>query len=125
MEIQNLIKKDIEEGLTFGKSNSTRFGGLLIKTIALLVPGIILGYVIDTLSYKWKEEKKFGDNLLTYVVIQTILSICVFYLLIITVTKYTFEFQNTYSGLYFVSLFFGMQTNYITNLQQLLKSLWV
>lgn len=122
MEIQKFIEKDLEEGLTFGKKNSRRFGGLLVKTIALLIPGIVLGYVIDTFSYKWKEEKKFGDSLLTYVVIQTLLSIGVFYLLISTVTKYTFEFQNTYSGLYFVSLFFGMQTNYITNLQQLLKS---
>lgn len=122
MEVIKEIKTDIKEGMTFGRVDSKTFGGLLIKTIALLVPGIVLGYVIDTLSYKWKEEKKFGDNLLTYVVIQTLLSICVFYLLITIVTKYTFEFQTTYAGMYFGSMFFGMQTNYITNLQQLLKS---
>lgn len=120
MDIVKEINKDIREGIKFGKKDSTRFGSLMLKTMSLLIPGIVLGHIIDRITNKLKEEKKFGENILTYIIIQTILSISVFYMLISKVKTYTYEFQNTYSGLYFVSLFFGMQTMYIKNLQEYL-----
>ena len=37
--------------------------------------------------------------------------------------RYAYEFQNTISGLFFVSIYFGTQSNFITIIQKLLLNI--
>jgi hypothetical protein len=121
---QTEILKIIYEGTDFGTFKyRNHFGSFVIKIVSLIVPGIIFGHYIDQYVNKWKTEERFGNQVISYIVLQTFLDIMVVYSLHRLNKKYTEEFQNTFAGLFFVSLFFGMQANYVSNLQQLLGKL--
>lgn len=107
----------------FGKYDPRNFVFLSIKILYLLVPGIILGHVIDQSVDSFRRRNLLGSSLFTYILLQTIMTMGILYLLIVMSKDYTFEFQTTYAGLFFTALFFGMQSNYIRNLQQFLGKL--
>lgn len=117
------LQGGIRQGTRFGTKNVRKLSGFKVKVFLLLVPGILLGHYIDQIVDKLKREQKLGKGVLRYVILQTVFSALVMYLMSIYSLEYTNEFQNTYAGLFFVSLFFGMQTNYIVNLQQVLGKL--
>lgn len=122
-DVVSNISTSIKSGTSFGKSDVKYLGGFKIKVLTLLIPGILLGHYVDQIVNKMKRNKVFGEGVLNYIILQTIISMSVIYLLFYLNKSYTKEFQNTYAGLFFVSLYFGMQTNYISNLQKLLGEL--
>lgn len=117
------ISSELSSGFDFGETPTNRsIVSFSIKSLALLVPGIILGYIIDKYVKKLYDAKKLGDNILYYIILQTIISVLLMFVIsnIDSYVEISHEFQNTFAGLFFVSLFFGMQSNYIYLLQQYL-----
>lgn len=112
----------IREGTDFSKKDNMHFVSFVLKCVALSIPAIILGYDIDKRVEKWKNKSVLGDNLGIYIFTQTAIIIVTIYLLYLISSNYTAEFQNTFPGLLFGFLFFGMQTNYIVNLQKMLET---
>lgn len=106
MVLFNLGKPD-------GKNET--FIALNAKSMILIIPGIILGHYLDEIVDRMNLDKYKS------VTLQTILNIVIIYTLHKINQAYTSEFQLTLSGLFFSALFFGMQTNYIKNLKNILK----
>ncbi len=120
----NTLRTSISEGTSFGTSNHARFGSHAIKILSLLIPGAVLGHYIDQGVQKLKLQSKLGNNILSYIGLQTALSITLLYALFKYNKSFTDEFQNTYAGLFFVAMFFNLQSNYVVNLQQFFNSIY-
>jgi hypothetical protein len=103
--------------LDFGKPDTKNesFIKLNAKTMAMIIPAVILGHYIDVIVHKQKLSKRMS------VLIQTLINVTVIYVLHLIDYAYTKEFQTTFAGLFFSGLFFGLQTNYITNLKAVLS----
>ena len=86
----------------------------------LLLAGILIGHYLDQGINFIKSRRVFGDNIISYVILQTVVCVFIVYMLLRIHGNYKDDFQNTFSGLFFVSMFYAMQTNYISNLQKLL-----
>lgn len=107
--------------MEFGKGgDDDSFVIMSLKSIALLIPGMILGHYIDKYIHQLEKKEVLGKSMLAYVVIQSAINIAIIFGLHYIYHKYTDEFQRTLPGLYFSGLFFGLQVNYIQNIQQLL-----
>jgi hypothetical protein len=106
--------------LNLGKPDSAResFMVLNIKSMMLILPAIVFGHFLDELVEKMNIKSKT-----TSVIIQTLLNIFTIYILHTFLRSYSKEFQLTLAGLFFSALFFGMQTNYISNLKSLMPQL--
>ena len=103
--------------LDFGQPDTKNesFIKLNAKTMAMIIPAVILGHYIDVIVDKQKLSKRMS------VLIQTLINVTVIYVLHLIDYAYTKEFQTTFAGLFFSGLFFGIQTNYITNLKAVLS----
>lgn len=113
------VKIALRESVSFGPDNKNkRFASFFLNTLFLAIPGIILGHYVDKSVDYMKKQEILGNSTFIYAALQLTLSIIIVYYLSKTYQKYTMEFQNTYSGLFFVSLFFGMQVNLISNIQE-------
>lgn len=111
------ITDDIYKGFDFGKNTTKKtFFSFSVKILALLIPGILAGYIIDKFVKYLYDKKTLGSKVIYYICIQTIISIYFLYILSY-LNNYTDEFQNTFAGLYFTAFFFGMQSNYTNYLQ--------
>ncbi len=117
MSVISELKNTLAEGTNFGPKDNSRLPAFTLKVILLLIPGVFFGHYVDQFVNKLKQQETLGNNLLTYVFVQTMISISIIYTLSKINKPYTQEFQNTYAGLFFVSLFFGMQVNYVSNLK--------
>jgi hypothetical protein len=62
----------------------------------------------------------FGQSPAMYVVIQMFLWAVLFYGFFRYATAYAGEFQGSLAGIFFIALFFTVQTNYVDNLQKVL-----
>lgn len=103
--------------LKFGIPNSRNetFVQLNARSMSFIVPGIILGHYLDKGIENLKLEIKQS------VALQTFLNIAIIFVINKISFEYAKEFQITFAGLFFSSLFFGMQTNYIENIKSILK----
>ena len=104
----------------FGNDNERSFMLVMWKSFALLIPGAILGHYVDTAVKRIQKKQVLGSHVGIYVLFQSLINITIIYLLHLIHQKYTSEFQRTLPGLYFSVLFFGLQSNYISNVQRLL-----
>ena len=111
MKLFNIIKRATDFGTLRSREN---FFSFTLKCIFYIVPAIILGNYTDLIIEKIKKnDKKFGDNTLYYIIIQTFIIILTLYIILKFLTSYTNEFELTIAGNFFVVLYFGIQTNYI------------
>jgi len=114
------ISKEISNGIHLNNKNPRHLIALTIKSLIFLIPGVILGHYIDQYVNKMKREQILGEDVILYIVVQTIISILVVYFLVNWAKSYTREIENKIAGVFFASLYFNMQTHYIDNIQQLL-----
>lgn len=103
-----------------GRDDERSIMTVFIKSFALLIPGAILGHYVDMQIRRLQDKKQMGEETWKYVVFQSIINIIIIYTLHKVHRSYTDEFQRTLPGLYFSGLFFGLQVNYIRNVQTLL-----
>lgn len=106
--------------MMFGNDNEKNFSMVMFKSFALLIPGAILGHYVDVAVKRLQKSKTFGTHVGTYVLFQSLINIIIIFILHHVHHRYTSEFQKTLPGLYFSGLFFGLQANYISNVQRLL-----
>ncbi len=104
--------------LNFGQPDTKNesFTRLNAKTLAMIIPAVILGHYIDVFVEKQVKLSKRMS-----VLVQTLINVSVIYILHVINYAYTKEFQTTFAGLFFSGLFFGLQTNYISNLKSVLS----
>jgi len=110
----------ILEGLHFGKTNHKKFIPFTIKLLAMAIPGIILGHYLDQ-SILWLQRYNHAGKMpATYTVLQLLTWIVIYYLLFRYANGFAVELQYSIAGIFFVTLFFIVQTNFVNNLQHVL-----
>jgi len=108
------------EGIQFGKDTHEDFLPFLMKLFALAIPGVVLGHYLDQGIYKVQTMRLFGQGPAMYVVVQMFLWAVLFYGFFRYATAYSDEFQGSLAGIFFIALFFTVQTHYVDNLQNVL-----
>jgi undecaprenyl pyrophosphate phosphatase UppP len=115
MRIFNIIERATDFG-TFRSRNS--FWAFALKAVLYIIPAVILGHYTDKGVKTLKEREAFGDNAVIYILLQTLCVLITLYLFVLFLTDFTSEFQTTAAGSYFIVLYFGMQSNYISMLKE-------
>jgi hypothetical protein len=112
----------MERATDFGSVRSRKhFLSFLLKIWLYILPAIILGNYTDITVQKMETSQLFGEDTVYYILFQTICIISTLYIFVILFYDFMSEFTNTIAGSYFIVLYFGMQTNYIHMLKDLLK----
>lgn len=118
MKILNIM----ERATDFGSVRSRKhFLSFLLKIWLYILPAIILGNYTDITIQKMETYQLLGENTFYYILLQTLFIISTLYLFVILFYDFMSEFTNTIAGSYFIVLYFGMQTNYIHMLKDLLN----
>jgi hypothetical protein len=94
-----------------------------LKIIIYIIPAVILGHFTDISVQKSETRKIFGEDIILYILLQTIINIVTLYLFILFLPKFMSEFQTTMAGGYFIVLYFSLQTNYINMLKEYMNTL--
>lgn len=115
MVLGNIVRRATEFG-TF--SSRQDFLSFTLKIMFYIIPAVICGNYTDIVIKKLQEDNVFGDNMLYYISLQTLIIISTMYLIVVYLTDYTKEFHITIAGGYFIVLYFGIQTNYITMIKE-------
>ena len=110
----------LKDGFDFGNDNEKSFWSVGIRSLGLLIPGMIFGHMVDRYINSLKKNGTLGTQVWKYVLLQSIVNIALIIILHSLHRKYTSEFQRTLPGLYFSGLYFGLQVNYVKNIQTLL-----
>jgi len=113
--IFNIIERATDFG-TFRSRNS--FWAFALKTMLYIVPAVMLGHYTDRAVQTMKEREVFGEKTLHYILLQTVFVLITLYLFVLFLNDFTSEFQTTTAGSYFIALYFGMQSNYISMLKE-------
>lgn len=93
-----------------------------LKTFIYIIVALILGDYTDKIVLKCRTNKVFGENMRYYILLQTTINILTLYLFILFFPGFMSEFQSTMPGVYFVTLYFGMQTNYMSMLKKFMNT---
>lgn len=110
---------DFRKAFHFGTPDPYSVGGFSLRFLLLAVPGALLGHILDELVLVIQRRHSLSASLC--LIIQTIAWVVFFLLLHNYAPRYGAEFQSSYAGLAFVTLFFTVQTNYVANLQKVLQ----
>ena len=93
-----------------------------IKIILYIIPAVVFGAYTDKMIQTLYGYKIFGESMISYVIAQTGLIILTMYVLISIFENFTSEFQKTTAGTYFIVLYFGLQTDYIKMIKDVVRS---
>jgi hypothetical protein len=113
------IVEEMRKGATFGTMDPRSAIGFATRFVLLIIPGIVLGHLLDQSVLAGQKKLKWTP--LLCLTLQTGVWLAFFFGLYHLVPTYAWEFQNSYAGLAFVTLFFTVQTNYVANLQKVLR----
>ena len=116
----NYLGRQIQDALRVGHPDPKGFVGFAIRYLLLCLPAILFGHIIDQAVQHAQVEEWFGKRAGVYLTIQTLLWLVFFYVVVSYFPHYAWEFQSTYAGMAFGTLFFTVQDNYVTNLQRTL-----
>jgi len=122
-KIKKHVLHSVKEGLTFGGQNYTSILSFTIRVITQALPGVILGHYLDQGIYWAQTQKWMGSSAVPYTLIQILAWILIFYSMLYFIPSYATEFQGTMAGIFFITLFFIVQTNFVTNLQTVLGTI--
>ena len=99
------------------KFNSEQtFGKFFLKVLIMIIPAIIFGLLIDNSIIYLQYIMGNDVHCSLWCILQTCIIVMVMYGLHVGMSWYADEFQTTLSGLFFVSLYFGIQSNYYTTI---------
>lgn len=115
--------KYLNRATDFGSlSHQNDFISFTIKIFIYIIPATLLGDFIDK-SIVTMEEKEVlgGDTHALYILLQTFVNISILYLFILFLPDFLKEFQSTMPGVYFITLYFTMQTNYMNSIKEYMK----
>lgn len=115
MKLNKIIDRSTDFGTFRSRNDLISF---TLKIIFYIIPALILGHSTDIVVQKMMNYNSLGNDIIYYILFQTMLNIVTLYLFILCLPKFISEFQVTISGGYFIVLYFGMQTNYIVLLKK-------
>ena len=121
--LKNKVSSNLSEGLTFGTQNHAAFIPFTVKFLALALPGIAIGHYLDQGVFWVQKRRLLGTTPLAYLSLQISAWVILFYILFQFAAAYAAEFQSSVAGIFFVALFFTVQTNFVANLQKVLGSI--
>ena len=110
MNLTNIIERATDFGSRRSQKN---FFSFTLKILFYIIPAVIIGNYTDNSIKNLKTYKILGDNDLYYFALQSLLIITTLYVFAVFFEKMMREIHNTISGVYFIVLYFGIQTNYI------------
>jgi hypothetical protein len=114
------LVKEIRDALHVGTPDPAGFLGFAMRYLLLCLPAVFFGHVIDQLVEHAQVNEWLGRRPGFYLIAQTIVWLIFFYVVVRWFPHYAWEFQSTYAGMAFGTLFFTVQDNYVTNLQEAL-----
>ena len=118
--IKHYIHRSVSDGLSFGHETYNTFLSFTIKFISHSLPGVFIGHYLDQGVYYVQRETWLGTSALSYMMLQIFIWMIFFYGIFHILPLYTSEFQGTLTGIFFVTLFFVVQTNFVKNIQTVL-----
>jgi hypothetical protein len=118
MRLPDILQHATDFGTFHSRENFISF---TLKTLLYIFPAVILGHYTDRFVKKLQDENRLGQNTLHYILLQTFIGILTLYLCIAFLSEFSSEFQVTVAGGYFTVLYFGLQTNYISMIQEYLR----
>lgn len=121
--VKKYLSGSVIDGLSFGHEKYDTFLSFIIKFISHSFPAIVVGHYLDQGVYYVQREKYLGNLTISYMTLQILAWMILFYGLFHLLPLYAAEFQGTLTGIFFVALFFVVQTNFITNIQTVLGKL--
>ena len=115
MRLSNIIYRATDFGTLRSRDN---FFSFTLKILFYIIPAVIVGNYTDITIKRLQENNTLGENILYYILLQTLIVISTLYLILTFLSDFISEFQVTIAGGYFIVLYFGMQTNYITMIKE-------
>jgi hypothetical protein len=114
------LLQEMRSAFHVGTPDPRGFLGFAGRYLLLCVPAVLFGHLIDQLVEHAQVWQWLGRAPATYLVFQTLTWLVFFYVVVRWFPHYAWEFQSTYAGMAFGTLFFTVQDNYVTNLQEAL-----
>jgi hypothetical protein len=111
--------EELRKAFQFGTPDPYSASGFSLRFLMLAVPGVLIGHLLDELVLVAQQRYELTD--ISCLLIQTMAWVAFFLVLHNYAPRYGAEFQSSYAGLAFVTLFFTVQTNYVINLQKVLR----
>lgn len=111
--------EELHKAFQFGTPDPHSVRGFSLRFLMLAVPGVLLGHFLDELVLV--AQQRYDLTAVSCLLLQTMAWVGFFLVLHNYAPRYGAEFQSSYAGLAFVSLFFTVQTNYVINLQKALR----
>ena len=115
--LKKYINHSVSDGISFGHETYDTFLSFTIKFISHSLPSILVGHYLDQGVFYAQREALLGSLPLSYVLLQISIWMLFFYGIFHILPLYTSEFQGSLTGIFFVTLFFIVQTNFIRNIQ--------
>ena len=116
----DFLTREWQAATAVGKPDPKGFVGFAMRYLMLALPAIFFGHLIDQGVQHAQSRKWLGERAGVYLTVQTLLWLVFFYVVVTYLPNYAWEFQSTYAGMAFGTLFFTVQDNYVTNLQKML-----
>ena len=88
--------------------------GFVLKVLLMMLPAVILALITDSVMCSF--QTKTGTSAITCVLMQTSIIILTIYSLRTCAPYATKEFQTTLAGVFFISLYFGLQQTYYSSI---------
>jgi hypothetical protein len=111
----------IERATDFGTLRSKKdFFSFSLKIFLYILPALILGDYTDSTIQNLRMRREFGNDLITYIIVQTLAIIFTMYIFVIFLTPFMKEFQKSIAGIFFIVLYFGMQDDYLHMIKEYL-----
>jgi len=108
------ISKVIERATDFGSRRSKKdFFSFSLKILFYIIPAVILGDYTDTTIQNLRMRREFGDDLIKYIMLQTLIIVFTLYIFVIFLKDFMSEFQKSIAGSFFMLIYFGMQDDYL------------
>jgi hypothetical protein len=118
--VAKYVRNSVIDGFSFGHETYDTFLSFTIKFISHSLPALFAGHYLDQGIYYIQREKYLGRKALSYMILQIFVWMLLFYGLFHLLPLYAAEFQGTLTGIFFVTLFFVVQVNFIKNTQTVL-----
>ena len=120
MKLFNILEKATDFGTFRSRQKLFSFA---LKILLYIFPAVVIGHYTEMSVQNMKARGVFGESEMNYIILQTAFIIVTMYIFVMILKDYMSEFQASVAGGYFIALYFGIQTNYITMLKDYMTSL--
>jgi len=118
MRMLTMLKTATEFG-TFRSRH--HFLSFTLKCFFYIIPAVLLGNYTDVFIKMLRDGNYLGSSVSGYVLLQTLFIIGTFFLILFFFSNFMKEFQISFAGGYFIVIYFGIQTNYIPMIKELIN----